>query len=48
MGGQSAGLQSWTDEGPPVTPSGPELEFLFPTVRGERFYYRARVDFQFP
>lgn len=45
---KSTGLQSWTDEGPPVTPTGPELEFRFLTPPGGRDYYRVRADYQFP
>lgn len=45
---KSPDLQSWADEGPPVIPTGPEVEFIFLTAPGGRDYYRVRVDFQFP
>ena len=45
---KSADLQSWTDEGPPVTPTGAELEFIFPSPADGRDFHRVRVDFQFP
>jgi hypothetical protein len=44
----SADLSSWTDEGEPVTPTGPELEFQFPAPPGGEAFYRVRVDYRFP
>jgi len=45
---KSADLSSWSDEGAPVTPAGPELEFQFPTPPGSDTFYRVRVDYRFP
>ncbi len=45
---KSTDLLTWTDETPPVTPTGPELEFFFLTPPGPSEYHRIRVDFQFP
>lgn len=45
---KSADLSSWSDEGAPVTPTGPELEFRFPAPPGGDAFYRVRVDYRFP
>lgn len=45
---KSPDSQTWTDLGTPVTPTGPELTFTFPTTPSDRSFYRVRVDYQFP
>lgn len=44
---RSTDFLTWTDEGEPVTPTGPEMEFHF-NASGGREYYRVRAEYAFP
>ncbi|HEX2750620.1 MAG TPA: hypothetical protein VHM91_21625, partial [Verrucomicrobiales bacterium] len=41
---RSTDLSTWTDDGPPTAPAGPELEFNFQAASVHE-YYRVRVEY---
>jgi hypothetical protein len=44
----SPDFQTWTDDGAPLTATGPELQFIVNLPATGRSFYRVRADYQFP